>query len=112
MLDHYYEARGWDKEGIPTGEILERLGLPMIWGLIRPLPAGIMQQMGWPPELGNPSQRVERDRQTQRDANQLRAAGPTRVPPCTRFYTESWGVLRAVVARKVLSHPPVVACQQ
>ncbi len=27
MLDHYYEARGWDKDGIPTPETLGRLGL-------------------------------------------------------------------------------------
>jgi len=27
MLDEYYEARGWDKNGIPTTETLERVGL-------------------------------------------------------------------------------------
>lgn len=28
MLDKYYEARGWDKNGIPTKETLARFGLP------------------------------------------------------------------------------------
>jgi aldehyde:ferredoxin oxidoreductase len=27
MLDEYYAARGWDEDGIPTRETLERLGL-------------------------------------------------------------------------------------
>ena len=27
MLDEYYEARGWDKEGVPTEETIEKLGL-------------------------------------------------------------------------------------
>jgi len=27
MLDEYYEARGWDKNGIPTKEKLNKLGL-------------------------------------------------------------------------------------
>ncbi len=27
MLPHYYEARGWDENGIPTPEKLEELGL-------------------------------------------------------------------------------------
>jgi aldehyde:ferredoxin oxidoreductase len=27
MLDYYYEQRGWDEQGIPTPETLERLGL-------------------------------------------------------------------------------------
>ena len=29
MLDEYYELRGWDQNGIPTPETLERLGLEM-----------------------------------------------------------------------------------
>lgn len=28
MLDEYYEARGWSKEGVPKTEILKKLGLP------------------------------------------------------------------------------------
>ncbi|MEM2320474.1 MAG: aldehyde ferredoxin oxidoreductase family protein [Candidatus Bathyarchaeia archaeon] len=31
MLDEYYEARGWDKEGIPTREKMLELGLPLEW---------------------------------------------------------------------------------
>jgi aldehyde:ferredoxin oxidoreductase len=27
MLDEYYEVRGWDKEGVPTDETIEKLGL-------------------------------------------------------------------------------------
>jgi len=27
LLDDYYEVRGWDKEGRPTKERLERLGI-------------------------------------------------------------------------------------
>ncbi len=27
MLDEYYRARGWDKQGIPTRETLSKLGL-------------------------------------------------------------------------------------
>jgi aldehyde:ferredoxin oxidoreductase len=27
MLPHYYEARGWDENGVPTPEKLETLGL-------------------------------------------------------------------------------------
>ncbi|MEJ2170341.1 MAG: aldehyde ferredoxin oxidoreductase C-terminal domain-containing protein [Desulfobacterales bacterium] len=27
LLDEYYRARGWDDNGIPTRETLERLGL-------------------------------------------------------------------------------------
>jgi len=27
MLDYYYEQRGWDENGIPTPETLERMGL-------------------------------------------------------------------------------------
>jgi aldehyde:ferredoxin oxidoreductase len=27
LLDEYYEARGWDQNGIPTGETLKRVGL-------------------------------------------------------------------------------------
>jgi aldehyde:ferredoxin oxidoreductase len=30
MLDEYYEARGWDKEGLPTQEKLKALGLEEI----------------------------------------------------------------------------------
>jgi aldehyde:ferredoxin oxidoreductase len=30
MLDEYYEVRGWDKEGIPTEETIEKLGLKEI----------------------------------------------------------------------------------
>jgi aldehyde:ferredoxin oxidoreductase len=26
-LDLYYELRGWDKDGVPTKETLEKLGL-------------------------------------------------------------------------------------
>lgn len=36
MLDWYYEMRGWDKNGVPTKETLEKLGLSevtkVIWG--------------------------------------------------------------------------------
>jgi aldehyde:ferredoxin oxidoreductase len=28
MLDHYYDSRGWDANGIPTGEKLQSLDLP------------------------------------------------------------------------------------
>ncbi len=27
MLDRYYELRGWDKNGVPTSQTLDRLGL-------------------------------------------------------------------------------------
>jgi aldehyde:ferredoxin oxidoreductase len=27
MLDEYYEARGWDADGVPTPETVQRLGL-------------------------------------------------------------------------------------
>jgi aldehyde:ferredoxin oxidoreductase len=27
LLDAYYKARGWDENGIPTRETLERVGL-------------------------------------------------------------------------------------
>jgi aldehyde:ferredoxin oxidoreductase len=27
MLPHYYEIRGWDKQGVPTVDTLKRLGL-------------------------------------------------------------------------------------
>ncbi len=27
MLDEYYDNRGWDREGVPTADVLERLGL-------------------------------------------------------------------------------------
>ena len=27
MIDEYYQVRGWDQEGIPTKETLNRLGL-------------------------------------------------------------------------------------
>ncbi len=30
MLDYYYEQRGWDRNGIPTPETLERLGLAWV----------------------------------------------------------------------------------
>ncbi len=30
MLDHYYEIRGWDREGVPTRETLEKLGLSYV----------------------------------------------------------------------------------
>jgi len=32
MLDYYYEQRGWDENGIPTPETLERLGLAELVG--------------------------------------------------------------------------------
>ena len=37
MLDEYYEARGWDKNGIPTPEKLQELGLE---DTVKDLPAG------------------------------------------------------------------------
>ncbi|KKL65854.1 hypothetical protein LCGC14_2150810, partial [marine sediment metagenome] len=27
MLDEYYEERGWDMDGVPTSETIEKLGL-------------------------------------------------------------------------------------
>ncbi|MGD2143360.1 MAG: aldehyde ferredoxin oxidoreductase C-terminal domain-containing protein, partial [Anaerolineae bacterium] len=33
MLDEYYEARGWDKDGMPTPEAVRRLGLEELAGL-------------------------------------------------------------------------------
>ena len=32
MLDYYYEQRGWDENGIPTSETLERMGLAELVG--------------------------------------------------------------------------------
>ena len=37
MLDEYYEARGWDKNGIPTAAKLQELGLE---DTIKDLPSG------------------------------------------------------------------------
>ena len=34
MLDEYYETRGWDREGIPTKEKLDELGLGDYYGEI------------------------------------------------------------------------------
>ena len=48
MLDEYYEARGWDKKGNPTREVLEDLGLGFaadnlekLGYLGEPIPGGI-----------------------------------------------------------------------
>jgi aldehyde:ferredoxin oxidoreductase len=30
IIDEYYEARGWDKNGIPTKATLKRLGLETV----------------------------------------------------------------------------------
>jgi aldehyde:ferredoxin oxidoreductase len=30
-IDRFYELRGWDKEGIPTKETLEKVGLGYVW---------------------------------------------------------------------------------
>jgi len=27
MLDEYYQARGWDEDGVPTPETIRKLGL-------------------------------------------------------------------------------------
>jgi aldehyde:ferredoxin oxidoreductase len=27
MLDEYYDERGWDEDGVPTEETIEKLGL-------------------------------------------------------------------------------------
>jgi aldehyde:ferredoxin oxidoreductase len=32
MLDRYYRLRGWDKDGRPTREVLQRLDLPEVAG--------------------------------------------------------------------------------
>jgi len=37
MLDEYYEARGWNKNGIPTPEKLQELGLE---DTVKDLPSG------------------------------------------------------------------------
>ena len=34
LLDDYYEIRGWDSNGIPTPEILDKLRLTDVRGLI------------------------------------------------------------------------------
>lgn len=34
MLDQYYEARGWTREGIPTPEKLRELGIEEYAGLM------------------------------------------------------------------------------
>jgi aldehyde:ferredoxin oxidoreductase len=31
LLDEYYKIRGWTPDGIPTSEILKRLGLNWSW---------------------------------------------------------------------------------
>lgn len=36
LLDEYYEARGWDKNGIPTAETLRRVGLPDVADALAP----------------------------------------------------------------------------
>jgi aldehyde:ferredoxin oxidoreductase len=53
MLDEYYEARGWDKNGNPTAEVLQDLGLDnviadlkKIGQLGKPLPNGIPEVRG------------------------------------------------------------------
>lgn len=35
VLEGYYEARGWDKEGVPTDETLKRLGLDFVIGKLK-----------------------------------------------------------------------------
>jgi aldehyde:ferredoxin oxidoreductase len=35
VLEGYYEARGWDREGIPTDETLKRLGLDFVIGKLK-----------------------------------------------------------------------------
>jgi len=32
MLDEYYDARGWDQNGVPKPEIIEKMGIPEILG--------------------------------------------------------------------------------
>ncbi len=53
MLDEYYEARGWDKNGNPTREVLEDLGLifaadnlEKLGFLGKPIPGGIPSVRG------------------------------------------------------------------
>ena len=53
MLDDYYAGRGWDKQGNPTREVLEDLGLGFAVqrleeiGLIgKPIPGGIPSVRG------------------------------------------------------------------
>jgi hypothetical protein len=53
MLDEYYEARGWDKNGNPTEELLLDLGmdyivedLKKVKQLGKPLPGGIPKVRG------------------------------------------------------------------
>ncbi len=29
MIDEYYGVRGWDSEGVPTGDTLAKLGIPL-----------------------------------------------------------------------------------
>jgi aldehyde:ferredoxin oxidoreductase len=31
MLENYYEKMGWSKEGVPTKETLEKLGIGWVW---------------------------------------------------------------------------------
>jgi aldehyde:ferredoxin oxidoreductase len=35
MLDEYYGLRGWDEDGIPTGETFSSLGLSSEWGVLQ-----------------------------------------------------------------------------